>query len=151
MQTYPGGQSPFQRTMCQNILQCNLNHWDGCKRSAPIAWPTAKQGEDWKWHDKPLKYSNPEWWNYHNAWIGIFQWLVVPLPILALLGGRPRYWRTAFATIPMFQVALQYVLAHRALEGRLTIGIGLHAVNGALLLIVATFLAIGCADQKMSA
>ena len=76
---------------------------------------------------------------------------VVPLPILAFLGGRPRYWRAAFATIPMIQVALQYVLAHRALEGRLTIGIGLHAVNGALLLIVATFLAIGCADQKMSA
>jgi hypothetical protein len=42
-------------------------------------------------------------------------------------------------------------LAHRALEGRLTTGIGLHAVNGALLLIVATFLAIGCADRKMSA
>jgi hypothetical protein len=51
----------------------------------------------------------------------------------------------------MFQVALQYVLAHRALDGRLTIGIGLHAVNGALLLIVATFLALGCADRKMSA
>jgi len=49
----------------------------------------------------------------------------------------------------VFQIALQYVLAHRALEGRLTIGIGLHAVNGALLLIVATFLAIGCADRKM--
>ena len=95
--------------------------------------------------------TNPEWWTYHSTWIGIFQWLVVPLPILALLGGRPRYWRTAFATIPMIQVALQYVLAHRALEGRLTIGIGLHAVNGALLLIVATFLAIGCADRKMSA
>jgi len=48
------------------------------------------------------------------------------------------------------EIALQYVLAH-ALEGRLPIGIGLHAVNGALLLIVATFLAIGCTDRKMSA
>jgi hypothetical protein len=95
--------------------------------------------------------TNPDWWVYHNAWIGIFQWLIVPLPILAFLGGRPRYWRTAFATIPMVQVALQYIFAHRALEGRLTIGIGLHAVNGALLLIVATFLAIGCVDRKMSA
>ena len=95
--------------------------------------------------------TNPEWWTYHSAWIGIFQWLVVPLPILAFLGSRPRYWRTAFATIPVVQVALQYVLAHRALEGRLTIGIGLHAVNGALLLIIATFLATGCADRKMSA
>jgi Family of unknown function (DUF6220) len=95
--------------------------------------------------------TNPDWWTYHSAWIGIFQWLVVPLPILAFLSGRPRCWRTAFATVPMIQVALQYVLAHRALEGRLTTGIGLHAVNGALLLIVATCLATGWADRKMSA
>jgi hypothetical protein len=94
--------------------------------------------------------TNPEWWTYHSAWIGIFQWLVVPLPFLAFLGGRPRYWRTALAILPLVQVALQYVLAHRALEGRLTTGMGLHAVNGALLLIVATFLATGCADRKMS-
>jgi hypothetical protein len=51
----------------------------------------------------------------------------------------------------MVQVALQYMLAHRALEGRLPVGIGLHAVNGAILLVVATFLAIGCAGRKMSA
>ena len=95
--------------------------------------------------------TNPEWWIYHSTWVGIFQWLVVPLPILAFLGGQPRYWRTALASIPMIQVALQYVLAHRALEGRLPTGIGLHAVNGALLLVVAAFLAIGCADRKMSA
>jgi Family of unknown function (DUF6220) len=93
----------------------------------------------------------PDWWTYHSAWIGIFQWLVIPLPILAFLSGRPRYWRAAFATVPLLQVALQYVLAHRALEGRLTTGIGLHAVNGALLLIVATCLATGWADRKMSA
>ena len=95
--------------------------------------------------------TNPEWWIYHSTWVGIFQWLVVPLPILAFLGGQPSYWGTAFASIPMIQVALQYVLAHRALEGRLPTGIGLHAVNGALLLVVAAFLAIGCADRKMSA
>jgi len=95
--------------------------------------------------------TNPEWWTYHSTWVGIFQWLVVPLPILAFLGGQPRYGSAAFASIPMMQVALQYVLAHRALEGRLATGIGLHAVNGALLLVVATFLAIGCADRKMSA
>jgi hypothetical protein len=51
----------------------------------------------------------------------------------------------------LIQIASQYVLAHRALEGRLPIGIGLHAVNGVLLLIVKTFLAIGCTDRKMSA
>ena len=95
--------------------------------------------------------TNPEWWTYHSTWVGIFQWLVLPLPILAFLGGEPRLWRAVLASIPMLQIALQYVLAHRALEGRLPTGIGLHAVNGALLLVVATFLAIGVADRKMSA
>lgn len=95
--------------------------------------------------------TNPEWWTYHGTWVGIFQWLVVPLPVLAFMSGEPRYWRTAFATVPIIQIALQYVLAHRALEGRLPTGIGLHAVNGALLLVVATLLAIGCADRKLSA
>ena len=95
--------------------------------------------------------TQPEWWNYHSTWVGIFQWLVVPLPILALIGERPRYRRAAFAFVPMIQIALQYVLAHRALEGRLSTGIGLHAVNGALLLVVATSLAIGWTDRKMSA
>jgi Family of unknown function (DUF6220) len=95
--------------------------------------------------------TKPEWWTYHSTWVGIFQWLVLPLPILAFLGGEPRLWRAVLASIPMLQIALQYVLAHRALEGRLPTGIGLHAVNGALLLVVATFLAIGVADRKMSA
>jgi len=95
--------------------------------------------------------TNPEWWTYHGTWVGIFQWLVVPLPILAFMGGPLRYRRTALASVPMIQIALQYVLAHRALEGRLPTGIGLHAVNAGLLLVVATFLAIGCTDRKMSA
>jgi hypothetical protein len=95
--------------------------------------------------------TNPEWWAYHNTWVGIFQWLVVPLPVLAFLGSRPRGWRTALASIPIVQIGLQYVLAHRALEGRMSAGIGLHAVNGALLLIVVTLLAIGCADRRISA
>jgi hypothetical protein len=95
--------------------------------------------------------TNPEWWTYHSTWVGIFQWLVVPLPILAFTGGSPRYWRTAFAIIPTVQIALQYVLAHRALEGRLPTGIGLHAANGALLLVVATFLAVGYTDRTTSA
>jgi hypothetical protein len=95
--------------------------------------------------------TNPEWWTYHRTWVGLFQWLVVPLPILALFSGPPRYGRTAFAIVPLVQIALQYVLAHRALDGRLPTGIGLHAVNGALLLVVAAFLAMGCIDRKLSA
>lgn len=90
--------------------------------------------------------TDPEWWTYHNAWVAIFQWLVVPLPILAWLGGPPRGRRTLFACIPLLQIALQYVLAHRAIEGRLAMGLGLHALDAGLLLLVAGGLAVGSFD-----
>ena len=97
--------------------------------------------------------TNPDWWEYHKTWVGIFQWLVLPLPVLAWFGGKPRAGRTLFASLPLLQIALQYVLAHRALDGRLPIGIGLHAVNAALMLMVATLLALGWqnifADRKV--
>jgi hypothetical protein len=92
--------------------------------------------------------NNPDWWEYHKSWVGIFQWLVLPLPILAWFGGKPRAGRTLFASLPILQIGLQYVLAHRALDGRWPIGIGLHAVNAALMLIVATLLALGWRDEK---
>lgn len=90
--------------------------------------------------------TDPEWWTYHSAWVAIFQWLVVPLPILAWLGGPPRGRRTLFACIPLLQIALQYVLAHRAIEGRLAMGLGLHALDAGLLLLVAGGLAVGSFD-----
>jgi Family of unknown function (DUF6220) len=92
--------------------------------------------------------TNPDWWEYHKSWVGIFQWLVVPLPILAWFGGKPRTGRTLFASLPILQIGLQYFLAHRALDGRWPIGIGLHAVNAALMLIVATLLALGWRNEK---
>ena len=92
--------------------------------------------------------TNPEWWEYHRIWVGIFQWLVLPLPILAWLCGKPRAGRTVLASLPILQIALQYVLAHRALDGRLSTGIGLHAVNAALMLIVATVLMLGWHDEN---
>jgi hypothetical protein len=92
--------------------------------------------------------TNPDWWNYHRIWVGIFQWLVLPLPILAWLCGKPRAGRMVLASLPILQIALQYVLAHRALDGRLPIGIGLHAVNAALMLIVATLLMLGWRERK---
>src|SRR5439155_20612130 len=92
--------------------------------------------------------TNPEWWSYHTTWVAFFQWLVLPLPALAWFSGGPRPWRVRLAPMPMIQIALQYLLVHRALEGRLPIGVGLHAVNAALMLIVATFLAIGHPNQK---
>ena len=90
--------------------------------------------------------TDPQWWTYHSAWVAIFQWLVIPLPILAWLGGPPRGQRVLFSRIPLLQIALQYVLAHRAIEGRLAIGLGLHALDGALLLLIAAALAVGLFD-----
>jgi len=34
--------------------------------------------------------TDPGWWKYHSDWVAILQWLVVPLPILAWLGGPAR-------------------------------------------------------------
>jgi len=85
----------------------------------------------------------PYWWEYHRIWVSVFQWLVLPLPLLAWFCGRPRGSRVLFASLPILQIALQYILVHRALEGRWPIGVGLHAVNAALLLVVATMIAFG--------
>jgi hypothetical protein len=90
--------------------------------------------------------TDPVWWTYHSDWVAIFQWLVVPLPILAWFGGPPRRWRTVIACIPVLQIALQYVLAHRAIEGHLPIGLGLHALDAGLLLLIAATLAAGLFD-----
>jgi hypothetical protein len=87
--------------------------------------------------------TNPDWWLYHKVWVGIFQWLVVPLPLLAWLCGRPRMRRAIAASLPMLQIALQYVLVHRALAGQFPIGVGLHAVNAALMLLIAAALTFG--------
>jgi hypothetical protein len=93
--------------------------------------------------------TDPDYWGHHRTWAAVFQWLVVPLPVLAWLGGYPRRWRVMIATAPLLQIALQYVLAHRAMEGRLPIGIGLHAVNAGVLLIVSAIVAAGLLDWKL--
>jgi hypothetical protein len=49
----------------------------------------------------------------------------------------------------MLQIALQYVLVHRALEGQLPIGVGLHAVNAAVMLLVATALTFGWPGDEL--
>lgn len=92
--------------------------------------------------------TDPGYWRYHDAWVAVFQWLVVPLPVLAWLGGHPRPWRVTVATAPLAQIALQYVLAHRALDGRLPVGLGLHAVNAGVLLVISATLAAGVLDWK---
>lgn len=63
------------------------------------------------------------------------------------MAWRVSSWRsTLFACIPLLQIALQYVLAHRAIEGRLAIGLGLHALDAGLLLLIAAGLAVGLFD-----
>jgi hypothetical protein len=70
------------------------------------------------------------------------------LPMLAWFCGKPRGVRTLLASLPILQIALQYILVHRALDGRLPIGVGLHAVNAALMLIVATMLTLDWNNGK---
>ena len=90
--------------------------------------------------------TDPSWWTYHSDWVAIFQWLIISLPDPSM-AWRVSSWRsTRFACIPLLQVALQYVLAHRAIEGRLAIGLGLHALDAGLLLLIAAGLAVGLFD-----
>jgi len=86
--------------------------------------------------------TSPEWWGYHLTWVAFFQWLVVPLPVLAWVAGPPLAARVTLACVAFAQMGLQYVLAHRALDGRLPIGLGLHAVNAALMLVIVVALAV---------
>ena len=91
--------------------------------------------------------THPAWWAYHQRWVAYFQWLVVPLPALAWLAGPPRPFRVMLACLPFVQIGLQYTLAHRAIEGRWPIGLGLHAVDAALMLVVAVALVVDRADS----
>jgi hypothetical protein len=91
--------------------------------------------------------TNPDWWAYHKVWVAIFQWLMLPLPVFAWLCGKPRGRRVVVASLPILQIALQYFLVHRAVDGRLPIGVGLHAVNAALMLLVAAMLTTGWPDS----
>lgn len=94
--------------------------------------------------------TNPEWWTYHQTWVAFFQWLVVPLPVLAWLAGPPRQFRVTLACVPFAQMGLQYVLAHRAIDGRWPVALGLHAVNAALMLIIVVALAVDWAGRIAS-
>jgi len=95
--------------------------------------------------------THPAWWAYHQTWVAYFQWLVVPLPVLAWLAGPPRPFRVMLACIPFVQIGLQYMLAHRAIDGRWPIALGLHAVNAALMLVVVVALVVDRAGSIPSA
>ncbi len=84
--------------------------------------------------------TDPAWWETHLAWVRIFQWLVLVAPASAVLSNMSR--RTKWMSIaPLLLIGLQYVLAHRGMDGTLPIGLGLHAATAMLLFAVACFLA----------
>lgn len=70
-----------------------------------------------------------------NGWYWLYRYL------LGFSGNRGG--RILFASFPILQIALQYALVHRSLDGRWPIGVGLHTVNGAVMPIVSTTLAFG--------
>jgi hypothetical protein len=84
--------------------------------------------------------TDPGWWATHLAWVRVFQWLVVVLPASAVLADVPlrTKWMSA---APLLLIALQYVLAHRGLDGTFPAGLGLHAVTAMLLFAVTAFIA----------
>ena len=48
--------------------------------------------------------TNPDWWAYHKVWVGMFQWLVLPLPVFAWLCGKPRGRRVVVTSLPILQL-----------------------------------------------
>jgi Family of unknown function (DUF6220) len=80
----------------------------------------------------------PEMWQKHVAWVHIFQWLSVALPVTAHLAGH-RIGFTFLNCLPLVMVGLQYMLIHFAINhGRATYA-GLHAVGGVLLFGLLVF------------
>jgi mercuric ion transport protein len=75
---------------------------------------------------------DPDDWARHVAWVHLFQWLSVPLPVAAYLARRSLGF-TAFNCVPLGIIGLQYVFIHRAIEHGWAPLAGLHAVCGALL------------------
>jgi Family of unknown function (DUF6220) len=74
----------------------------------------------------------PQMWQAHVAWVHIFQWLTVVLPVAAHFADR-RIEFTALNCAPMVLIGLQYMLIHFAINHGRAIFAGLHAVGGVLL------------------
>jgi hypothetical protein len=74
----------------------------------------------------------PEMWQRHVAWVHIFQWLSVVLPVTARLAGN-RIGFTVLNCLPMVMIGLQYTLIHIAISRGNATFAGLHAMGGVLL------------------
>ena len=76
--------------------------------------------------------TDPDWWQAHLVWVHAFQWLVLIVPVSAVAAPVPGRVK-GVSLGPLFLMGLQYVLAHRGMDGRFPIGLGLHAAGGFLL------------------
>ncbi len=74
--------------------------------------------------------TDPGWWTYHSDWVAIFQWLVIPLPILAWLGGPPRGRRTLLRMhSPYLRSRCNMCWRTAQSKAAVAIGLGLHALD----------------------
>jgi len=87
--------------------------------------------------------TDPSWWGLHLAWVHAFQWLVLLLPVCAVLAGYPR-WLMWVSALPVILLYLQYVWAEFGRDGTWAYGLGVHAANG-LLLFGTTILLVAAA------
>jgi hypothetical protein len=81
----------------------------------------------------------PEMWEEHVAWIHIFQWISVVLPVFAHLAER-RIGFTALNCLPMAMIGLQYVSIHLAIKTGDSTLVGLHALGGIVLFGTVVFI-----------
>jgi hypothetical protein len=80
----------------------------------------------------------PEMWQKHVAWVHIFQWLSVVLPVTAHLAGH-RIGFTVLNCLPLVMIGLQYTFIHIAINHGEATFAGLHAVGGVLLFGLLVF------------
>jgi mercuric ion transport protein len=81
----------------------------------------------------------PKDWERHLAWVHLFQWVSIALPVAAY-AARRRVSFAALNCVPIVVIGLQYFLIHRAMGHGLPFLAGLHAVLGALLVGYVVFL-----------
>lgn len=86
-------------------------------------------------------------WNAHKGWISIFQWLAVLLPITAWYARRRRA-QLLLTFVPLVQIGIQYLLAGSGTARNLPVAFGFHAVNGAVLAIVAAVIAKSAVSKR---
>lgn len=89
----------------------------------------------------------PEDWQLHVAWVHLFQWLSVCLPVLAY-PARHKWSFTALNCLPIVLIGLQYVLIHRAISFTAAPLAGLHAVSGTVLIVFVTLILQDCCKRS---